>query len=164
MRPDFWITSFFTRRAKNCLLFTSNEIWTGVRRSALFQYSWWHSLRSPRPPQVNWLLNTAPRRDEPGSGKRAAVIKRLICEESNREKREWGEILILEDRKGILHITHNITWSHHIKSKPKPSLILVEKGEIFPWILYLSSFRFSVEVSRSILNKLNHLYLENSMS
>ena len=30
--------------------------------------------------------------------------------------------------------------------------------------VFNSYLRFSVEVSRSILNKLNHLYLENSMS
>ena len=55
----------------------------------------WLTLRSSLPALLKSTdsdsLVPAPWREEPGSGKRAAVIKRLICEESqHREKRESG--------------------------------------------------------------------------
>ena len=84
------------------------------------------SMLPPWRPRVNWLLlhSSAPCRDGPGSGKRAAVIKRLICEESNRERERGGGRLALEDRKGILDIssqhTSSITWNREPNHTESP--------------------------------------------
>ena len=108
------------------------------------------SLLPPWRPRVNWLLlhSSAPCRDGPGSGKRAAVIKRLICEESNRERERERGRLALEDRKGILDITHNIHLpSHEIENPIILNLLNLDHANTFPNSAICS--RFLVEVSRS---------------